>query len=66
MHISAPELEAAVTIPLLHVIDVTGEAIRRSGAKRIGLLGTGFTMEMPFYKDRLRERFGLDVLDSGR
>lgn len=62
MHISAPQLEAAVTIPLLHILDVTGEAVRRSGAKRIGLLGTGFTMEMPFYKDRLRERFGLDVL----
>jgi aspartate racemase len=62
MHISAPQLQQTVKIPLLHVVDVTGTALRKSGARRIGLLGTAFTMEMPFYKDRLREKFGLDVL----
>jgi aspartate racemase len=62
MHLSAPELEKAVNIPLLHVVDVTGSAIAKSGAKRIGLLGTAFTMEKPFYADRLREKFGFDVL----
>jgi aspartate racemase len=62
MHIAAPQLEAAVKIPLLHVVDVTANAIRKSGAKKIGLLGTAFTMEMPFYKDRLREKFGFEVI----
>lgn len=62
MHISAPQLEGAVQIPLLHVVDVTGAAIRKAGVQHVGLLGTAFTMEMPFYKDRLREKFGLDVL----
>jgi aspartate racemase len=62
MHISAPELERAVKVPLLHIADVTGAAIVNSGAKRVGFLGTAFTMEKPFYTDRLREKFGLDVL----
>jgi aspartate racemase len=62
MHIAAEEVEAAVRIPLLHVIDVTADAILESGVKRVGLLGTAFTMEMPFYADRLRKKFGLDVL----
>ena len=62
MHTAAPEVEAAVKIPLLHICDVTAEAITRSGVKRVGLLGTAFTMEMPFYKERLEEKFGLDVL----
>ena len=62
MHIAAPELQAAIQIPVLHVVDVTGAAIRTSGAPRVGLLGTAFTMEMPFYKDRLRDKFGLEVI----
>lgn len=62
MHIAADEVEAAVKIPLLHVIDVTGAQIHKAGAWRVGLLGTAFTMEMPFYRDRLREKFGFEVL----
>ncbi len=62
MHIAAPEVEEAIKIPVLHVVDVTAAAILNSGAKRVGLLGTAFTMEMPFYADRLRKKFGLDVL----
>lgn len=62
MHIAADEVEAAVNIPLLHVIDVTGAAILNSGVQRVGMLGTAFTMEMPFYRDRLREKFGFEVL----
>ena len=65
MHIAAPEVEAAVQIPLLHVCDVTAAAIVKSGAKKVGLLGTAFTMEMPFYKKRLSEKFGLEVLVPG-
>ena len=61
MHKLAPQLEARVDIPLLHIADATGEAIRASGLRRVGLLGTRFTMEQDFYTRRLRERFDLDV-----
>lgn len=62
MHLLAAEVEAAVSIPLIHIADPTGEAIRAAGHHRIGLLGTAFTMEQPFYRARLAERFRLDVL----
>jgi aspartate racemase len=62
MHKSAPEVEAAVGIPLLHIVDATAKAIRAAGVRRVGLLGTRFTMEESFYKGRLQEHFGLDVL----
>lgn len=62
MHIVAPAIEAAVTIPLLHVADPTAEAIRAAGFNKVGLIGTRFTMEQRFYKDRLVEQFGLQVL----
>ena len=62
MHKLASYIEQAVRIPLLHIADPTAEAIQAAGIKRIGLLGTGFTMEQPFYRDRLIEKFGLDVL----
>jgi aspartate racemase len=62
MHRMASEVEAGITIPLLHIADPTAEKIVAAGYKRIGLLGTAFTMEQDFYKGRLAERFGLDVL----
>ena len=62
MHLVAPAIEAAVSIPLLHIADPTGEALVSAGVTTVGLLGTGFTMEQPFYADRLRSEFGLDVL----
>ena len=62
MHIVAPAIEAAVTIPLLHIADPTAQAIRRAGHSRIGLLGTRFTMEQDFYKKRLIAQHGLQVL----
>ncbi len=62
MHKVAPAIEAAVTIPLFPIADPTAEYIKRAGHTRIGLLGTRFTMEQAFYKDRLRERHGLEVL----
>jgi aspartate racemase len=61
MHKVAPAIESAVRIPLLHIADGTAEEIKRAGLKKIGLLGTGFTMEQAFYKDRLRDRHGIDV-----
>jgi aspartate racemase len=62
MHIVAPAIEAAVQIPLLHIADPTAAAIRHAGFAKIGLLGTRFTMEQSFYKDRLTEQHGLQVL----
>lgn len=62
MHKVAPAIEAAVDIPLLHIADPTAEAIRAAGVASVGLLGTRFTMEQAFYRDRLVERFGLKVL----
>lgn len=53
MHKLAPEIEAAIGVPLLHIADVTAAAILATGITRVGLLGTKFTMEQPFYVDRL-------------
>jgi aspartate racemase len=53
MHKLAPEVEAAIGVPLLHIADVTATAILAKGIKSVGLLGTRFTMEQPFYVDRL-------------
>ena len=61
MHIVAPQIEAAVSIPLLHIADPTAEEIHRHGLKTVGLLGTRFTMEKDFYRARL-EHAGLRVL----
>jgi aspartate racemase len=62
MHKVAPAIEAAVTIPLFHIADPTALAIRKAGHTVVGLLGTRFTMEDAFYRDRLRERHGLTML----
>lgn len=65
MHRLAPQVEAAVGIPLLHIADPTADRIRAAGLGTVGLLGTAFTMEQDFYKGRLRERHGLDVIVPG-
>jgi aspartate racemase len=65
MHKVAGAIEAAVRIPLLHIADPTAAAVRAAGLARVGLLGTRFTMEQPFYADRLRERHGIDVVVPG-
>ncbi len=62
MHKVAPQIEAAINIPLLHIADATAEAIKAQGIKTIGLLGTTFTMEQNFYAGRLAEKHGLTVL----
>ena len=62
MHNVAHRIEAGVTIPLLHIADPTATAIKRAGHSTVGLLGTRFTMEQAFYRDRLRERHGLRVI----
>jgi aspartate racemase len=62
MHISADAVQGQITIPLLHIADVTGDCVAARGLHRVGLLGTRFTMEQDFYRDRLARRSGLDVL----
>ncbi|EJD6371264.1 amino acid racemase, partial [Providencia rettgeri] len=57
MHKVATAIEMETNLPLLHIADATGERIVQYGLKKIGLLGTSFTMEQPFYKDRLTNKF---------
>jgi aspartate racemase len=62
MHKVAPQVENGVSIPLLHIADATAEALVQDGVKKVALLGTAVTMEQEFYKGRLSDNFGLDVL----
>ncbi|MCH7815671.1 MAG: aspartate/glutamate racemase family protein [Proteobacteria bacterium] len=62
MHKVAPQIEQAISIPLLHITDATGQKLRDNGVHCVGLLGTRFTMEQDFYKDRLTKKFGIDVV----
>jgi aspartate racemase len=59
-HVAAP-IEAALTVPFVHIADTTAEAIRSAGVRRVGLLGTAFTMNEGFYRERLAAR-GVEVL----
>jgi aspartate racemase len=61
MHKVAPAIEAAVAIPLLHIADATARAVRAAGVSRVGLLGTRFTMEEDFYRERLAAH-GIETL----
>ncbi|MDP6967891.1 MAG: aspartate/glutamate racemase family protein [Gammaproteobacteria bacterium] len=62
MHKVAPEIEAAIDIPVLHIADATAEILVDQGIQTVGLLGTAFTMEQDFYKGRLSDHYGLKVL----
>ena len=66
MHKSAPVIESAVSIPLLHIADATAGAVTRAGITTVGLLATRFTMEQAFYRERLEQRHGLQVLVPGQ
>ena len=61
MHKVAPEIEQVLRIPLLHIADATAKVLARDGISRVGLLGTRFTMEQAFYRERL-ENAGIDVV----
>ena len=61
MHKVADDIQANVKIPLLHIADATAQLVKDSGVKKIGLLGTRFTMEEEFYKGRLSQKYGLIV-----
>ncbi|MET0780111.1 MAG: aspartate/glutamate racemase family protein [Microbacterium sp.] len=61
MHLVAPAIESAITVPFLHIADATAAAVRDAGLRKVALLGTGFTMRMPFLRERLAAH-GLTVL----
>lgn len=65
MHKVAPEIAAAINIPLLHIADATASLLVVDGIKTVGLLGTAFTMEQDFYKGRLNDQHGLNVIVPG-
>ena len=65
MHKVADDVEEKVDLPLLHIVDVTGDAIKELGLHRIGLLGTRFVMKEPFYQERFRDRFAIELLVPG-
>jgi aspartate racemase len=63
MHLMADDVEKAAGVPLLHIADPLGEAARKAGLTKLGLIGTRFTMDEPrIIADRLRQKFGLDVI----
>jgi aspartate racemase len=62
MHRMADAISSAAGIPLLHIADPTAERIKAAGLERVGLIGTAFTMEQDFYKGRLKQQYGLDVI----
>lgn len=62
MHKMAPDIEKAINIPLIHIADATGAIIKKKGKKKVALLGTNFTMNGDFYKERIKEKFGIQVI----
>jgi aspartate racemase len=62
MHIVSETIEQAVDIPFLHIADCTANRLHSAGQRRVGLLGTRFTMEQPFYRERLATRHGIEVI----
>jgi aspartate racemase len=65
MHKVAADIQSGVHIPLLHIADATAGRVQANNLRRVGLLGTRFTMEEDFYRGRLEQRFGLDVRVPG-
>jgi aspartate racemase len=62
MHKVVPEIEAAISVPILHIADAAANAIKAQSFETVGLLGTNFTMEQDFYKGRLQEKHGINVI----
>jgi len=62
MNSRADDIQENVQIPVLHIADATGEKVNKSGIKTVALLGTKYTMEQHFYRDRLEKKYGLKVI----
>ncbi|MEZ2333463.1 aspartate/glutamate racemase family protein [Mesorhizobium sp. RCC_202] len=65
MHKLADDVQAAISIPLIHIADATGRAVVEAGVRRPALLATRFTMEQDFYKGRLADKYGLEPIVPG-
>ncbi len=66
MHRVAPAIESVLNVPFIYIVDPTAHALRLAGIRRVGLLGTRFTMEQDFYRGRMRELHGIDVVMPGQ
>lgn len=62
MHKVAPLIEKHIDIPILHIADATGKKLQNENIKKVGLLGTAFTMQQDFYKERINKNFDIEVL----
>lgn len=62
MHKLADAIEESVKVPFVHIVDATATAVQQRACRKVGLLGTKFTMQEPFFKDRLLHRFGVEAL----
>lgn len=62
MHLSADSIKEKINVPLLHIAEVTGKALQEKGCQKVLLLGTKYTMELDFYKDIIKNQFGIEVL----
>lgn len=62
MHLSVPTIKEKITVPLLHIAEVAGNAVKEKGCKKVLLLGTKYTMELDFYKDILKNQYGIEVM----
>ena len=64
-HIVAPVVERSISVPLIHIVDATAKEILKKGFRKVGLLGTKYTMEKRFYRERLEEKHGIETLLPG-
>lgn len=62
MHKVVPQIEKNIDIPIVHIADSTAKVLVEDGIKKVALLGTKFTMTEDFYKDRIKEKFGIEVV----
>lgn len=62
MHKVVPQIASSISIPILHIADATAQKLIKNKVTKVGLLGTRFTMEQDFYKGRLTNQFGIDVV----
>ena len=64
-HLVAPSIEERLGIPFVHIADALAEELQRASVQRVGLLGISMTVEAPFFRERLGERYGIEVLTPG-
>ncbi|WP_419768969.1 aspartate/glutamate racemase family protein [Arcobacter sp.] len=62
MHKVVPQIQTKINIPIIHIADATAKVLQKENIKKVGLLGTAFTMKEDFYKNRISENFGIEVL----